>query len=244
MPYKSPGARRTANREAQRRRRANLAALPDSPSDDLAVVADAAAVPSPCAIEEGPAPRPDDGEFVTLRHRCVRCREVSEIAVPPIGGLGELAVSTLEGLCAICSRMPPEDDTEPGADLGAAPRDPSRRPSPEPAPIVARPSRPSRAEVLKAMLAGSSVLIADESGRMRPCAEVLAEDANRATLAPPPVDPRNYVYRPNLHGAIQTSGGRDGELGPVDLPATAERAAVFVRRAPTSPTRTVYRMPR
>ena len=79
---------------------------------------------------------------------------------------------------------------------------------------------------------------------MRPCAEVLAEDSTRAALAPAPVDPRNHVYEPNRHGAIQTSGGRDGELGPVDLPATAERAAVFVRRAPTSPTRTVYILPR
>ena len=83
------------------------------------------------ALPESPSPPDDDGDFIILRHRCVRCLEVSEVAVPPIGGLGEVEVSTLEGVCAICRQMPAEDDAEPGADLGAAP-DPSRRSSPEP----------------------------------------------------------------------------------------------------------------
>ena len=196
------------------------------------------------ALPERPSPPDDDGDFIILRHRCVRCREVSEVAVPPIGGLGEVEVSTLEGVCAICRQMPAEDDAELGADLGAAPRDPSRRLSPEPAPIVARPARPSMAEVLKAMLAGSSVLIADESGRMRPCAEVLAEDANRAALAPAPVDPRNYVYRPNLHGGLPSGADREQAPAAVDLPATSERVAVTVRPAASRPARTVYLMPR
>ena len=282
MPYKSPGARRTANREAQRRRRAGQAA------EVAAEVAEAAAVLSPGAvvgapyrspagapvslgpgdggriapgppgdsltdvpgaIEDGPAPLPvDDGGFVTMRHRCTACGVVREVAIPPIEGLGEVEVGELRGRCAQCARTPeaPGGPVLGPVDRGAVLRAPvgqEQRP-----PYVEMPpgARPSRADVMRELLAGSPVLVADQFGQMRPCAEVLAEDATRAALAPAPVDPRNHVYEPNLHGKIQSSAGREDEQGPVavDLPPTGERVGVFVRRAPTSPTRTVYRMPR
>ena len=110
-------------------------------------------------------------------------------------------------------------------------------------------ARPSRAEVIKAGLAAGNnrpdLMVTDSAGLVRPVADVLLEDAGRGVV--PPVDERNFAYQPNRHGAIQTSGGRDGELGPVavDLPATGERVAVFVRRAPTArPPKTRYILPR
>ena len=86
---------------------------PGHPHNDLTAV--------PGAIEDGPAPLPvEGGEFVTLTHRCVRCRSVSEIAVPPIEGLGEVAVSSVSGLCSICAHTP-ADPAEPPPVDGAAP---------------------------------------------------------------------------------------------------------------------------
>ena len=238
MPHKRIEDRRRASRESARRRRAQ----------EKAKAAEAAALP------ESPSPPDDDGDFIILRHRCVRCLEVSEVAVPPIGGLGEVEVSTLEGVCAICRQMPAEDDAEPGADLGAAP-DPSRRSSPEPAPLVARPARPSMADVIKAGLAAGNnrpdLLVTDSAGKVRPVADVLLDEANLAahsarSLDHRHADGRNHQYEPNRHGAIQTSAGREGEQAPaaVDLPATGERVAVTVRPAAIRPTRTVYIMPR
>ena len=246
MPYKRIDDRRRASREsAARRRRAEAAepeALPESPaphgvggSDDQAVGA-----------IEGPAPPVDDGGFVALQHRCTTCGVVREVLIPSIDGID---VRELRGRCAQCERTPeaPDGPVLGPVDRGAvlrAPVEQEQRP-----PYVEMPpgARPSRADVLQGSCwPARSVLMADQSGQMRPCAEVLAEDANRAALAPAPVDPRNVTYEPNRHGKIQSSAGREGQQGPVvvELPASGERAAVFVRRAPTSPARTVYRMPR
>ena len=215
---------------------------PGPPHNDLTA--------GPGAIEDGPAAAPgDDGGFVTLRHRCTTCGVVREVAIPPIEGLGEVEVGELRGRCAQCARTPeaPGGPVLGPVDRGAvlrAPVEQEQRP-----PYVEMPpgARPSRADVMRDWLAGSPVLVADEHGQMRPAAEVLAEDANRAALAPAPVDPRNHVYEPNLHGKIQSSAGREGQQGPVvvELPATSERAAVTVwRPAASRPARTVYLMPR
>jgi hypothetical protein len=229
VPYKSPGARRTANREAQRRRRARLAA------EAAAVAAEAAAVPSPGAVPDarrapsgasvslgpgdggrigsGPPHNDltdvpgDDGEFVTLRHRCTTCGVVREVAIPPIEALGGFEVRELRGRCAQCERTP---EAAPGGevlladggpvlgpvDCGAVLRAPVGRDEP-----YVAPPRPSRADVLRERPAGSRVLVADESGLMRPAAEVLAEDSIRAAMVAGDVDPRNFAYEPNRHGA-------------------------------------------
>ena len=193
---------------------------------------------------EGPAPPVDDGGFVALQHRCTTCGVVREVLIPSIDGID---VRELRGRCAQCERTPeaPDGPVLGPVDRGAVLRAPvgqEQRP-----PYVAQQpgARPSRADVMRELLAGSPVLVADQFGQMRPCAEVLAEDSTRAALAPAPVDPRNVTYEPNRHGAIPS--GADRELGPVavDLPATSERAAVTVRRpAASRPARTVYRMPR
>ena len=282
MPYKSPGARRTANREAQRRRRAGQAA------EVAAEVAEAAAVLSPGAvvgapyrspagasvlgpgdggriapgpphndltdvpgaIEDGPAPLPvDDGGFVTMRHRCTTCGVVQESAIPPIEGLGEYEVFELTGRCAQCARTPeaPDGPVLGPVDRGAVLRAPVEQ-GERPPYVAQQPDpRPAMAEVIKAGLAAGNnrpdLLVTDSAGKVRPVADVLLEDAGRGVV--PPVDERNVAYQPNRHGARPS--GADRELGPVavDLPATSERAAVFVRRAPTArPPKTRYILPR
>ena len=245
MPYRRIDDRRRASREsAARSRRAQAAepeALPESPaphgvggSDDQAVGA-----------IEGPAPPVDDGGFVALQHRCTTCGVVREVLIPSIDGID---VRELRGRCAQCERTPeaPDGPVLGPVDRGAVLRAPVGQEQRPPYVEQQPGARPSRADVMRELLAGSPVLVADQFGEMRPCAEVLAEDATRAALAPAPVDPRNVTYEPNRHGKIQSSAGREGQQGPVvvELPASGERAAVFVRRAPTSPARTVYLMPR
>ena len=137
---------------------------PGPPHNDLTA--------GPGAIEDGPAAAPgDDGGFVTMRHRCVRCGVVQEVAIPPIEGLGEVEVGELRGRCAQCARTPeaPGGPVLGPVDRGAVLRAPVGQEQRPPYVEQQPGARPSRAEVLKAMLAGSSVLIADESGRMRPC---------------------------------------------------------------------------
>ena len=142
-------------------------------SDDLAVGA-----------IEGPAPPVDDGGFVALQHRCVRCGVVREVLIPSIDGID---VRELRGRCAQCERTAEAPDgpvlgpVERGAVL-RAPVEQAERP-----PYVVGPldPRPQRADVMRAMLAGSPVLLADQFGEMRPAAEVVAGDETLAAhLAP------------------------------------------------------------
>ena len=191
MPYKSPGARRTANREAQRRRRAGQAAevaaevaeaaavlspgavvgapyrspagapvslgpgdggriAPGPPGDDL--------TDAPGAIEDGPAAPPvDDGEFVSLQHRCTTCGVVRDLALPPIEALGGFEVQALIGRCEQCRRTPDPDQVpaERGAVLPPAERGAVMPATAAHAAPYVEPLRPSRADVMRERLAGS-----------------------------------------------------------------------------------------
>ena len=196
-------------------------------------------------------------EFVTLRHRCTTCGVVQESAIPPIEGLGEYEVFELTGRCAQCARTPeaPGGPVLGPVDRGAVLRAPVEQ-GERPPYVAQQPDpRPAMAEVIKAGLAAGNnrpdLLVTDSAGKVRPVADVLLEEANLAahsarSLDHRHADGRNHQYEPNRHGAIQTSAGREDEQGPVavDLPPTGERVGVFVRRAPTSPTRSVYIMPR
>ena len=106
-------------------------------------------------------------EFIILRHRCVRCLEVSEVAVPPIVGLARSRFRRWRGCVRSVARCP-RRMTRSSARISA------RRRGTRPAVCLRNRLRWRGRRVRRGPRCSrrcwpaSSVLIADESGRMRP----------------------------------------------------------------------------